>query len=394
MKTKNILIFSETSKTSSFEGQGYKLPIDCGGSQKSLVTNLDILKRHFNVYLLIRNLKKNPVENEKDITIIPGGSLFNSKVMSYFLIFKELLRNKPFNIKELNKCETIVFVHNDILLSLATKLLKPRFKVFFLIENDYSRLIWKPYGNIFLKFWFLFLLFPNILLADKVIRIKNKPWFPEQYFRTIKHKSFYIPNGINKEIFKPSVNGKKPFAQLNEINENDIILLYIGRLLDIVNKNPGLLFHSFEIVNKEIHDLKLVIIGVKEDDGYKLLKKFKIKDQGKIIFAGIKSNDLTVPYYQSSNLTLLTSNYEGNPYVLLESLACGTPCVSTDVINDDVINDGVNGFISKSKKPEDFAKLILKGLNLSYKLKPLRKDLLNPAYELKHREKLLLKVIG
>lgn len=390
MKTKNILIFSTTNKHVYFEGMGYRLPIGCGGLQKNIILNLNILKKFFNVYLILRNSTSSLGCSAKNINVIHIGTILNSKILSYAVLFRELLRKEPFHINGLEKEKTVVFVPNDIVLSLLTKLLQPKLTVIYSMETEISKLIWRPRGNLLLKIMSLFLFILNVIVIDKLTQSRKTSWKYEKYFKILKNKSRFLPNVINKELFNP--HEKK--IDLPDINKDDILLLYIGRITDVAYKNPGLLFRSFDLISKKIKNIKLIILGAGNKEGSKLIKKFNVKNKENIFFLGIKSNEETVQYYQRCDLTLLTSLSESNPYVLLESLACGTPCVSTDVINDDVIKDGVNGFISKSKKPEDFAKLILKGLDLSYKLKPLKKDLLNPAYELKHREKLLLKVIG
>ncbi len=390
MKTKNIIIYSSTNKLVYFEGMGYRLPIGCGGLQKNIILNLDILKKYFNVYLILRNSTSSLNSFAKDINVIYTGTLFKSKILSYPVLFKELLRKDPFYIKGLEKEKTVVFIHNDIVLSLLTKLLQPKFTVIYSIETEISKLIWRPRGNLLLKIISLFLFILNVIFIDKLTKSRKTPWKYEKYFKILKNKSSFLPSVINKEVFTP---GERKI-DLPDISKDDILLLYVGRITDVTYKNPGLLFHSFDLISRKIKNIKLIILGAGNKEGSNLIKKFNVTNKENIFFLGIKSNEETVPYYQRCNLTLLTSLSENNPYAILESLACGTPCITTDIVDEGVIQDGVNGFISKSYKPEDFTEAVLKGLELSYRIKPQKNDLLSSSYEMKNREKVLLELLS
>lgn len=394
MKRNNILIFSEIYKRNFFESNNYKLPIECGGSQKNLVSILEVLKKHYNCFLLVRNLKDSSGWQSNNITLIPTGSIFGIELISYILIISNLVSNNPFNINTPNTSETTIIIHNNSLLSLLIKLLKPKYRVIFFIENDYKVLLWRPYVNFFMKIFFCIFFFLNLLIIDKIIKIKPDSWFLENYLSPIKNKSYYLPNYINKAVFNPGKLEEFNTIEIDQINKNDIVLLYVGRLDDYINKNPFLLFKSYEIVSKKISNIKLIVLGTDRNYGESLLKKFRLSSLRNIIFAGTIPNELTVDYYRRSNLTLLTSSHEGNPFVILESLACGTPCITTDVVNSGVIKDGINGFISKSKDPKDFATLILKGLTLSSSIKPLKKDLLGSSYDSSDRERTLLELLS
>lgn len=394
MKRNNILVFSEIYKRNFFESNNYKLPIECGGSQKNLISNLELLKKHYNCFLLVRNLKDSSGWQSNDITLIPTGSIYDFELPSYILIITNLLKNNPFNINTPNTSETIVIVHNNSFLSLLIKLIKPKYRVIFFIENDYKTMFWRPYINFFMKIFFFVFFFLNLLIVDKIIKIKPESWFLENHLSLIKKKSYYLPNYINKKVFNPGKLQEVNTIKVNQIDKNDIVLLYVGRLDDYINKNPSLLFQSYDIVSKKVQNIKLIILGTDRNYGNSLLKKFKPSTSENIIFAGTVPNELTVDYYRRSNLTLLTSNHEGSPYAILESLACGTPCVTTDVVNSNIIKDGINGFISKSKDPENFATLILKGLSLSSTIKPLKKDLLDSSHDSFDKERTFLELLS
>lgn len=91
-------------------------------------------------------------------------------------------------------------------------------------------------------------------------------------------------------------------------------------------KNQLLLIQAFFILKNLPCKLLIVGAGVMEEE-----LKQKVRDLGlmnKIIFCGFDKNPFK--YVSRSDCFVLSSNVEGFPNVLIESLACGKPVISTD----------------------------------------------------------------
>ena len=75
----------------------------------------------------------------------------------------------------------------------------------------------------------------------------------------------------------------------------------------------------------------------------------------------INQNRDNVPFYfNSSELHLLTSDFEGSPNSVKEALACNLDVVSTNVGNVKyLLNNLKNSYVSESNDPKDLAKLVL-----------------------------------
>src|SRR6185295_16956717 len=74
--------------------------------------------------------------------------------------------------------------------------------------------------------------------------------------------------------------------------------------------------------------------------------------------------------YPAFDLLVLSSLYEGLPYVLLEAMARGVPVVATDVLGSrDVVDDGQTGLLARVNDPRDIADKILTLLNDAGKCK-------------------------
>lgn len=131
----------------------------------------------------------------------------------------------------------------------------------------------------------------------------------------------------------------KEFSNLNVDKTYD--LLFVGRL----KKQKGIdkLVQVIEGCKERKPDLRVKIVGQGELESYLLdkLNYFKVNYD----FERSSSDLLSI--YNRSEITILTSYYEGYPNVLVESLACGTPVISFDCESgpSEIIDNGVNGFI-------------------------------------------------
>lgn len=91
-------------------------------------------------------------------------------------------------------------------------------------------------------------------------------------------------------------------------------------------KNHALLLRAFAKMGRPDARLMLVGTGAGEADFRALAGDLGVASQ--VIFAGFHPDP--TPFYQTADLFVLSSDYEGFGNVIVEALACGTPVVSTD----------------------------------------------------------------
>jgi glycosyltransferase involved in cell wall biosynthesis len=143
---------------------------------------------------------------------------------------------------------------------------------------------------------------------------------------------FVVPNVVNTEKFK--------IIEKNE-HENKIIFSHISCFVD-KQKNISGIISAIHELSKERTDFECHLIGNGPD--FPVLKDFSDKlnlTDKFIFFDGLKDEDELLKIINLSEFTLLFSNYENLPVVLLESLACGVPVITTDVggISEFIGND-------------------------------------------------------
>ena len=120
---------------------------------------------------------------------------------------------------------------------------------------------------------------------------------------------------------------------------------------------------AFEKVVSEIPDAVLLFAGKAYDDGgayknlvKKAIKRAKLEEHIKFL----NSRDDVVDLYNLCDLTILPSFHEGLPNVVLESMACGTPVIVTDVSdNARVVIDGSTGHVVPSDDADMLADRIV-----------------------------------
>lgn len=155
------------------------------------------------------------------------------------------------------------------------------------------------------------------------------------YSLKVQEKSTVIINPLNTEQF--------PIHDfMNERKE----IVSVGRLES--QKNQKLLITAFSLISKKFPEYRLVIYG--EGNLRKELESY-IKEKGlmnRVTLPGTKNNILE--YIKDSSLFVLSSDYEGLPNALIEAMAIGLPCISTDCSPGgarELITNEENGLITE-----------------------------------------------
>lgn len=137
-----------------------------------------------------------------------------------------------------------------------------------------------------------------------------------------------IPNGVDLKKFHsfPKEEARKKLGLPNKR-----IILSVGGL--IPRKGFDFLIRAQRILLEERHekDLYLVIVGEGESrrELERLISELDLEEHVRLV--GNIPHEALYLWYSAADLFCLASSREGWPNVVMESLACGTPVVATDI---------------------------------------------------------------
>ena len=170
----------------------------------------------------------------------------------------------------------------------------------------------------------------------------SKKFFPKM---TMK-KAVVLPNPLNPEFVTEVYSGEK---------EKKIVM--VGRVDD--NKNQKLVIDAFKPLVNKYPEYKLEIWG--DGEKYDMLKKYisELKLEHQIAMPGATKE--VREKIKKASLYILSSNTEGMPNSLMEAMALGLPCISTNCPcggPKTLIQDGVNGLLTPVKDVEAMTRAI------------------------------------
>jgi len=136
----------------------------------------------------------------------------------------------------------------------------------------------------------------------------------------------------------------------------------------IKRKRQDILLEAFsKIENKNI---RLLLLGTEENEEIlNLIAKFNI-DRNRIVFQAFSTNPY--PFIKNAKMLIMSSQREGLPRVIVESLVLKTPVVSTDCDTGprEILVDELKNYLAEVNNPDDLATKI----DLALKTYPVISD--------------------
>ena len=279
------------------------------------------------------------------------------------------LRNNNYDIVHLNPSLDFKAISRDGIFLLIAKSFHIKVLVMFHGWN-------KKFEKLLMKY-FLFLFKIIYFKSDAMIVLSSevkdrlKEWgYKKNIYLTSTCVNDNLLMDINEDSIKAKfVNGRKTLS-----------ILFLAR----VEEAKGIYetIEVYKILKNRFGFLKLIIAGegTEIDNVYNYVVQNKVGD---IEFTGYVEGNLKKQAFIDSDIYIFPTHGEGMPTSVLEAMAFGLPIITRPVGGlKDFFENGKMGYITESKDPKVFAKLIEKLINDKNKMKEI--SIYNHKYAMKH----------
>lgn len=312
---------------------GYKVDVACNFEFGSTITNEKIEKLKDQLIKMNVNFYQIPVPRK--ITDIKNLRL------SYKMT-KDLINEKKY---DLIHCHSPI---GGIICRLANKHSK---------HYDSTRMIYTAHGFHFFKgnnplknFLFRNIERYGAKSTDTLITINKEDYAAAKKFKLKKNGTVeYVPGvGIDIDKINSIQGNKEELCKELNIPVDTILLLSVGELSK--RKNHEVIVRLLNQLPDNIH---YVICGQGQLENYLLDLAQKLKVNNRLHLLGYRTN---IPQIMKScDIFVFPSLQEGLPVALMEAMACGLPCVASEIRgNIDLIEDGVNSSLCNPIEYKEF----------------------------------------
>ena len=136
-----------------------------------------------------------------------------------------------------------------------------------------------------------------------------------------------IPNGFDLENFFPNIESREKIRKIYNLNQKDFVVGHVARFHPM--KDHQSFIKSINQLMFEKPNLKVILIG-KDVTIEKFQKDISSENIERFIFAGEQKN--LNEWNNAFDLAVSSSSYgEGFSNAIGEAMACGVPCLVTDV---------------------------------------------------------------
>lgn len=189
--------------------------------------------------------------------------------------------------------------------------------------------------------------------AAAIIFVSSRSQSQHRELRYSLERSCLIPNGIDIDLFFPSKDSRSSVRSELRLSENTFLIGLINRYHPM--KDHESFLRAAAILSREHPDVHFLLAGREVDrDNLKLASLIRDLDLSSRTHLLGERNDIARLTGALDILSLSSFYGEGFPVIVGEAMACGVPCVVTD-IGDSAWIVGDTGLVVPAKNPAALA---------------------------------------
>lgn len=214
----------------------------------------------------------------------------------------------------------------------------------------------------------------NIVQKAKAVFVISEKLKTAMLSHGLKNNYEIINNVVDTSVFKPLNNLRT--------NSNTLRILHVSSLVDREKNITGIVDIAQRLKDLNV-EFQLYLIGKNDKE---MIQHKNLVHQNHlhthITFLGYKSPNKISEYMHNADVFLLMSHYEGMPVVLLESIACGLPVITTNVGHvEKMIQPGM-GIILKQNTVKECVERLLNFQNEKFSDKQLMHQYIADNYSM------------
>ncbi len=286
------------------------------------------------------------VEDDNVRSLVPTTVKYTTAMMGrcYASDFMHFYRLEP-TLATFNwKGEKTLFIQNDIKKQMTS-------------ANDKNAILWRRIPAVYFALERLLVRqFDHIYSCNSDSKSLYQQRYPD-----ISDKVSLLKNTFDEEVFYP-VSGeerdrqRRDMAKKLNLGENTRFVLFAGRLHP--QKDPLLLIRSIKALDEP--NIHLLIAGEGELAAKVRNEISSLELEKRVTMLGIVRQKELSDLHRASNAVVLTSAFEGLPFVVLEGLACGVPIVTTDAGETPSLLTKDSGVVCRERTPQCIADALRK----------------------------------
>ena len=312
-----------------------------GGAEGICITIANsFVNNGWQVDLVVLNLNNevylNRISNKVKVIVLN----VNRTRYSFIKLLKYLYKNQVKTILVFNNELAVILVILRLLFRLKIKIISRNISVlsFKIKQFKFQGFLARNVVTTFMRYFY-----------HRIDHVINQSYSMRKDLLSI-YPQLYQNSSVIFNPISPTIEDYSNKHDLTKIEKKNY-LLCVGRLEQV--KAFHYAIEAFAKISKDFPNLRLKIVGQGTLEKELKQKTIDYKIVNKVDFEGFQKN--IIPYYLYAKATILTSDYEGYPNALIESIAMNTPVIAFDCPGgtSEIVLNNINGYLVNHQDIDD-----------------------------------------